>query len=309
MSIEHEQKFQIEEALSSFDLKVLQAVLVRQETLWHGLDQFECNRLFIVERVGSDESFISNESGRPYIYKDGLGRTFLDPNLFAPMVKTSSPETKRYILQPGKAYFMPANVPVKWHFSPGFVMTAFHFRLELLPGYNASDFPSSDFQVIGRANVPFLPPLSTTVSIARTMGDYMNITAAIYAYAATFMDHPADKLQEMIILRKKYGLIFEWIKSDFPALLTVPEMARIMQMSVETLSRHMKRDMGLSPKQYIDNNTLQCAIRELLYSVNSVKEIASLLGFSSSSYLSRFFKKHTGVSPDAYRRGLRHSTP
>jgi|GEM_PF-5015749 len=132
------------------------------------------------------------------------------------MVKTSSPETKRYILQPGEAYFMPANVPVKWHFSPGFVMTAFHFRLELMPGYNASDFLSSDFQVIRRANVPFLPPLSTTVGTARTMGDYLNIAAAIYAYAATFMDLPADKLQEMIILRREIRLHVRMDQIRFP---------------------------------------------------------------------------------------------
>jgi AraC-like DNA-binding protein len=43
------------------------------------------------------------------------------------------------------------------------------------------------------------------------------------------------------------------------------------------------------------------AKRELFHQDLSVKEIAYELGFSEQSYFARFFKKHTGQSPEDFR--------
>lgn len=62
---------------------------------------------------------------------------------------------------------------------------------------------------------------------------------------------------------------------------------------------------GKTPKQLIDEQ-LTAEIKVLLADPSlSVTEIALRLNFVDQSYLSRFFKKNTGLSPKAFRDGLR----
>jgi AraC-like DNA-binding protein len=44
------------------------------------------------------------------------------------------------------------------------------------------------------------------------------------------------------------------------------------------------------------------AQRELVYSVDSIKQLASLLGFTDEAYFTRFFRKQTGTSPTEFRK-------
>jgi AraC family transcriptional activator of pobA len=47
------------------------------------------------------------------------------------------------------------------------------------------------------------------------------------------------------------------------------------------------------------------ACRKLTYAPSSVSSIAYELGFQDPAYFSRAFKRHTGVTPKAYRERLR----
>ena len=56
-----------------------------------------------------------------------------------------------------------------------------------------------------------------------------------------------------------------------------------------------------SPKSIIDKHTIQ-RIKILLKSSNiSMQEIAYDLKFPDQSFFARYFKKHTGMSPQEYR--------
>jgi AraC family transcriptional regulator, transcriptional activator of pobA len=52
----------------------------------------------------------------------------------------------------------------------------------------------------------------------------------------------------------------------------------------------------------IDRRVMLEAIRDLTFTVLSVKEIAASLGFDDPAYFSRFFAKHAGVSPARFRQ-------
>jgi AraC family transcriptional activator of pobA len=43
----------------------------------------------------------------------------------------------------------------------------------------------------------------------------------------------------------------------------------------------------------------------MLYSLATAKDIADTLGFHDPAYFSRFFKQHTGQSPDEFRAAER----
>lgn len=59
---------------------------------------------------------------------------------------------------------------------------------------------------------------------------------------------------------------------------------------------------GCTPKQYILARKMQAARSMLEEDHDTIAEIASTLHFSSSQHFSASFKKHVGVSPDAYRK-------
>ncbi len=72
-------------------------------------------------------------------------------------------------------------------------------------------------------------------------------------------------------------------------------------VTVGQLSRLCREVLGKSSLDVINDRLLQEAQRELVYTSLPIKQLASELGFEDDAYFSRFFRKHTGVSPKTYR--------
>jgi len=70
------------------------------------------------------------------------------------------------------------------------------------------------------------------------------------------------------------------------------------------LNKIVRQALGISPKKYIDQKIVQESCRLLLYTSQSISEIADKLHFNSSSYFIRFFTKNTGSTPLDYRRKI-----
>lgn len=67
------------------------------------------------------------------------------------------------------------------------------------------------------------------------------------------------------------------------------------------LSRITHRIFSVSPKELIDRQIMM-EIKSILTSTEmSVKEIADMYNFESSSYLGRYFRRHIGMTPSEYR--------
>lgn len=89
-----------------------------------------------------------------------------------------------------------------------------------------------------------------------------------------------------------HKIIFTWIFPYYHLFCISP---RYLHEITETYSN------GKTPKALIDEQ-LTAELKVLLNNpALSIAEIASLCQFPDSSYLSRFFKKNTGISPKEYR--------
>ena len=73
-------------------------------------------------------------------------------------------------------------------------------------------------------------------------------------------------------------------------------------MTDKALKKTIMMYIGKSPKEYINERVILEAKRLLCYNDVSVKEIAYELGFSDDSNFYKFFLKHTGLTPLAFRR-------
>lgn len=78
-----------------------------------------------------------------------------------------------------------------------------------------------------------------------------------------------------------------------------------MNLSSYQLNEITKTAVGKTASAIIDEYILLDAKRYLLATPNQVKEIADHLGYDDPSYFIRFFKKHTGHSPDTFRKNFK----
>ncbi len=92
------------------------------------------------------------------------------------------------------------------------------------------------------------------------------------------------------------------VKSDAKTHHQVAYYADKLNISQRYLNKVVWRhSSGRTPKQIIDAHLI-AEIKELLMDASlSVTQIAEILHFPDQSYLSRFFRRHTGQSPIQYR--------
>jgi LacI family transcriptional regulator len=92
------------------------------------------------------------------------------------------------------------------------------------------------------------------------------------------------------------------IRSDYPKVLGLPELAATVGLSNNQLSRLFAQHLGRSIPEEINRVRIEAARRLLSETKESAKEIAFRCGFSSPNYFNKIFKEHTGQKPLAYRQ-------
>ena len=82
----------------------------------------------------------------------------------------------------------------------------------------------------------------------------------------------------------------------------VQDYAAAQNLHPNYLSNVIKTKTGKSISAWMADKTIAEAKSLLQNSTSSIKEIASLLGFTEANHFSNYFKKHSGVSPVSYRK-------
>lgn len=75
-------------------------------------------------------------------------------------------------------------------------------------------------------------------------------------------------------------------------------------VTTKTLNRLTKQKLNITPKQIIQYRINAEAIRMLIHTNESIKEIAYELNFSSPDYFNYFFKKINKISPTGYKKKM-----
>ena len=79
------------------------------------------------------------------------------------------------------------------------------------------------------------------------------------------------------------------------------EIAAAIGVSEDYLSRVFRRELGISPWDYLNRYRIMQAVERLRHTGDDVARVAHQVGFKDSAYFSRVFRKVTGSSPSAYR--------
>lgn len=84
----------------------------------------------------------------------------------------------------------------------------------------------------------------------------------------------------------------------------VSQYAELLNLSIYQLNAITKTMLGKTSSALINEQIILEAKRYLLATSNQINQTAYHLGYGDVSYFIRFFKKHTGYSPEAFRQNF-----
>jgi AraC-like DNA-binding protein len=108
------------------------------------------------------------------------------------------------------------------------------------------------------------------------------------------VDYKQDKLEAFLLLLEQTVT-----KQKQPSYY-----ADKLNLTPYQLNAITKSSLGKTCSALIVEYTILEAKRFLLGTSNQINQIADQLGYDDVSYFIRFFKKHTGLSPEAFRNNF-----
>lgn len=96
--------------------------------------------------------------------------------------------------------------------------------------------------------------------------------------------------------------VLDYIAANVRSDLTLEKLAAVACYSTFHFARKFKLALGVSPQRYIGRVRLENAMKELVAGRLSLAEIAFNASFSSQASFTRAFHRHTGTTPNEYKR-------
>ena len=101
--------------------------------------------------------------------------------------------------------------------------------------------------------------------------------------------------------------VISYIHENINEKILIDDLASLTKWKSQHFQRLFSKYLGVSPSQYILNQKIEKGISLLIETDMTVSEISFELGFQSSSNFFNAFKKHTGKTPDFYRKWYKTS--
>jgi transcriptional regulator GlxA family with amidase domain len=100
------------------------------------------------------------------------------------------------------------------------------------------------------------------------------------------------------------GRLMDWVEEHLCSDLSLPVLASRAAMSIRTLSRNFRAQVGTTPAEWVAQARVRRAQRLLETTQLDVEQVAAKSGFGSASVLRQHFAAIVGTSPLAYRRAF-----
>lgn len=115
---------------------------------------------------------------------------------------------------------------------------------------------------------------------------------------AQFIVAPVAKLHES----DRLGPLFDWMRANLAAELSIAKLARRVRMSPRTLQRRVEEATGLSIGRWILAERLRAAQLALEQPGQSLDDVADRCGFGTLANMRHHFRQQLRVSPADYRK-------
>ncbi len=96
--------------------------------------------------------------------------------------------------------------------------------------------------------------------------------------------------------------IIDYMEKNYDQMITLEEVANKYFLSTSYLSRYFKQKMGMGFSRYLMNIRLGHSMKDLLYTDDSISQIAMNNGFPNTNRFHPFFKETYQMTPHEYRK-------
>lgn len=128
----------------------------------------------------------------------------------------------------------------------------------------------------------------------------------LYLLTSNFMVKADDVRLDMENSQDKVRVrqIQNYIQANYQNQISLNDLAEKLFLSNAYLSKYIKKHLGLTFIEYLNNVRLFHAVDELLYTNKSMTRIAMDNGFPTSAAFNKVFRNIHGEAPNAYRKKM-----
>ena len=95
--------------------------------------------------------------------------------------------------------------------------------------------------------------------------------------------------------------VIEYIRLNLKENISLKRLSEKSCMSTTSFYRLFKRELGMSPIEFVLHEKIRCAKKLLKNPTIQINEVCYLSGFEDANYFIRLFKKHEGITPKQYQ--------
>lgn len=221
-----------------------------------------------------------------------------------------------YEVAPGQLYFLVPGQVHNWAFAPGstgfVVFFTAEFYLLQYPGPRLRQYP-----FFGHFRAPLVqlqsaqePPFGLLLEqlLAEAGSAFPNRLQVARAYLYALLEvaarsYEADQPTEARPGQRQLREFELLLDQHFRTLKSVRAYADRLHLTPNYLNALCRQHLKHTASELIQRRVVVEAQRQLTHSTRSVQQIADGLGFDDPSYFSRYFRKHTGRTPEQFRKG------
>lgn len=108
-------------------------------------------------------------------------------------------------------------------------------------------------------------------------------------------------------LSSAFGPVLAHMRDHYSHPISNDRLAKVAKMSVRTFERQFLASFHVTPQKYLRKLRLSVASRALIYTQQSLSELALSCGFGDQSHFTREFRRQFGRTPREYREHYRAS--